>query len=211
MVSALPDVPDLKTLAQYRGGEGEGGWDGGRAGEVEGGAGVGVRMWGEGRGEGGGGARGGGEGGGGGGVRVLGGGKVAELIEHFRSELIGAGWDLYEEEGSFGIATRFKNGKPKKTASVLIRYFDRSTEVVFDLEAEELKTVPRELTGREKPWRVDSWRFKEGKTMAELQRAFAHFMAEARASNPQLRKAFGRATEMCCPTPPCRRRAEARR
>ena len=121
VVSALPDVPDLKTLAQY--------------------------------------------------------------IEHFRSELIGAGWHLYEEEGSFGIATRFKNGKPKKTASVLIRYFDRSTEVVFDLEAEELKTVPRELTGREKPWRVDSWRFKEGKTMAELQRAFAHFMAEARASN----------------------------
>ena len=126
VVSALPDVPDLKTLAEY--------------------------------------------------------------VEHFRSELIGAGWHLYEEEGSFGIATRFKNGKPKKTSSVLIRYFDRSTEVVFDLDEEELKTVPRELTGRERPWRVDSWRFKEGKTLAELQRAFALFMAEARASNPATAK-----------------------
>lgn len=108
---------------------------------------------------------------------------LPEYVEHFRAELTAAGWHLYEEEGSFGVAARFKNGKPKKTPSVMIRYFDRSTEVVFDLNAEELKTVPRELTGRERPWRVDSWRFKEGKTVAELQRAFALFLAEARASN----------------------------
>lgn len=109
---------------------------------------------------------------------------LPEYVEHFRSELTGAGWHLYEEDGSFGIATRFKNWKPKKTPSVLIRYFDRSTETVFDLETEELKTVPRELTGRERPWRVDSWRLKEGKTLAELGNAFALFMAEARASDP---------------------------
>jgi len=113
---------------------------------------------------------------------------LGEYVEHFRSELSGAGWHLYEEEGSVGIAARFKNGKPKKIPSVLIRYFDRSTEVVFDLDAEELKTVPRELTGRERPWRVDSWRFKEGKTLAELQHAFALFLAEARASNPATAK-----------------------
>ncbi len=64
VVSALPDVPDLKTLGEY--------------------------------------------------------------VEHFRSELIGAGWHLYEEEGSVGIATRFKNGKPKKTPSVLNHLEDRS-------------------------------------------------------------------------------------
>lgn len=113
---------------------------------------------------------------------------LAEYVEHFRAELIGAGWHLYEEDGSFGIAMRFKNGKPKKTSSVMIRYFDRSTEVVFDLEAEELRTIPRDLTGRERPWRVDSWRFKEGKTLAELHRAFALFMAEARASDPATAK-----------------------
>lgn len=114
--------------------------------------------------------------------------KLGEYVEQFRSELNDAGWHIYEEEGSLGIATRFKNGKPKKTPSVLIRYFDRSTEVVFDPEAKEPKTVPRELTGRERPWRVDSWRFKEGKTLAELQHAFALFLAEARASNPATAK-----------------------
>ena len=113
---------------------------------------------------------------------------LTEYVEHFRAELTAAGWHLYEEDGSFGIATRFKNGKPKKTPCVMIRYFDRSTEVVFDLEAEELKTVPRELTGRERPWRIDSWRFKEGKTLAELQPASALFMAEARASDPTTAK-----------------------
>jgi hypothetical protein len=113
---------------------------------------------------------------------------LAEYVEHFRAELIGAGWYLYEEDGLLGIATRFKNGKPKKTASIMIRYFDRSTEVVFDLEAEDLRTIPRELTGRERPWRVDSWRFKDGKTFVELQRAFAIFMAEARASDPSSAK-----------------------
>ena len=113
---------------------------------------------------------------------------LAEYVDHFRAELIGAGWHLYEEDGSLGIATRFKNGKPKKTPSVMIRFFDRSTEVVFDLDSEDLRTIPRELTGRERPWRVDSWRFEEGKTLAELQRAFAMFMAEARASDPSTAK-----------------------
>jgi len=109
---------------------------------------------------------------------------LAEYVEHFRSELTRAGWHLYEEDDAFGIATRFKNGKPRKTSCVLIRYFDRSTEVVFDLDTEKLRTVDRELTGRERPWRVDSWRFKEGKSVRELRHAFALFMAEVRASDP---------------------------
>jgi len=105
---------------------------------------------------------------------------LTEYVEHFRPELVAAGWHLYEDPESFGIATRFKNGKPKKSPAIKICYFDRSTEVVFDPDANQLKTVPRELTGRERPWRVDSWRFKDGKTLSELQRAFAIFMAEAR-------------------------------
>ena len=113
---------------------------------------------------------------------------LAEYVAYFRSELAVAGWHLYEEEGSFGVATRFKNGKPRKTPCVLIRYFDRSTETVFDLDAEELRSMPRELTGRERPWRVYSWRFKEGKTLRELQQAFALFMEEARASDPATAK-----------------------
>lgn len=113
---------------------------------------------------------------------------LAEYIQHFRAELAGVDWYLYEEEDSFGIATRFKNGKPKKTPSVLIRYFDPTEEPNFDLQSGELKTVRRELTGRERPWRVDSWRFKEGKTFARLEHAFAVFLSEARASDPATAK-----------------------
>lgn len=112
----------------------------------------------------------------------------AEYVQHFRSELTAAGWHLHEEEGAFGVGARFKNGKPKKTPTILIRYFDPSTETVFDPDAGELKTVPREITGHEKPWRVDSWRFKQGKTFAQLERAFALFMEEARASDPATAK-----------------------
>jgi hypothetical protein len=115
-------------------------------------------------------------------------GALTEYIQYFHSELTGAGWHSYEEKNSFGITARFKNGQPKKTPSVLIRYLDRSTETVFDLDARELRTASREMTGRERPWRVDSWRFKEGKTFAELERAFALFLAEARASDPTTAK-----------------------
>jgi len=115
-------------------------------------------------------------------------GSLGEYAEYFKAELAAAGWHICEESDSFGIATRFKNGKPKKTPSVQIRYFDRSTELVFDMDNQEPRTVPRELTGHERPWRVDSWRFKEGKAVRELRRAFAVFIAEARASSPATAK-----------------------
>lgn len=56
---------------------------------------------------------------------------LAEYVDHFRAELKSAGWHLYEDDDSFGIATRFRNGKPKKTPCVLLRYFDRGTETLF--------------------------------------------------------------------------------
>jgi len=110
---------------------------------------------------------------------------LAEYVDYFRPELVHAGWHLYEELDTLGLATRFKNGKPKKTPSVLLRHFDRSTQSILNLNTKEWETVPREETGRERPWRVDSWRFKEGKTFREIERAIEVFIAEARASNPE--------------------------
>jgi hypothetical protein len=111
-------------------------------------------------------------------------GTLAEYAEHFRPELAGAGWHIYEESNSFGIATRFKNGKPKKTPCILVSYFDPSTATEFDMDTGEQRTVARQPTGFERPWRIDSWRFKEGKTVREVGQAFTVFMAEARASDP---------------------------
>jgi hypothetical protein len=113
---------------------------------------------------------------------------LAEYIERFGPEFQAAGWHIYQSETSFAIATRFKNGKPRKTPSVQIEYFDRSVETVFDFGTGELTQVKRDLTGRERPWRVDSWRFKQGQSLAQLHRAFEVFVQEARASDPNTAK-----------------------
>jgi hypothetical protein len=109
---------------------------------------------------------------------------LAEYAKHLVPELQNAGWHIYESETSFAVATSFKNGKPRKTPSVSIQYFDPTVETIFDFESGNLKTVPRKLTGREKPWRIDSWRLKQGRSFGQLRKAFEIFLEEARASDP---------------------------
>jgi hypothetical protein len=95
---------------------------------------------------------------------------------------------LHQTSDSFGVGTCFKNGKPKKTPSVWLRYIDPTQEEVFDLETQEILCVEKELTGNERPWRVDSWRLKAGKTYHDLHSAFAMFVQEVRASDPSTAK-----------------------
>jgi hypothetical protein len=109
--------------------------------------------------------------------------SLSAYVEVVRPELLACGWHLHESEDSFGVGTRFKNGKPRKTPSVLISYFDPTRESVIDLEGNEV-SVRRQLTGRERPWRVDSWRFTKGATFSSLSKAFACFLEEVRSSDP---------------------------
>jgi len=105
---------------------------------------------------------------------------LAAYADAFRAELQAAGWHVYENETSFGIATFQKNGKPKKKPSASIQFMDRTVETFFDPDTGELKTVPRALTGRERPWRVDSVRLSQGKSLSALKQAMALFIGEAR-------------------------------
>ena len=109
--------------------------------------------------------------------------SLATYVEVVRPELVARGWQLHERGDSFGVGTRFENGRLRKTPGVLIGYFDPTCETMIDLEGEEV-SVARQLTGRERPWRVDSWRFTQGKTFSTLSRAFACFLEEVRSSNP---------------------------
>ena len=115
-------------------------------------------------------------------------GTLAEYIELFAPELQAAGWHITKSDNSFAIGTFFKNGKPRKTPSVSVQYFDRSIETVVDINTGDLVQVEKELTGRERPWRIDSWRFKEGKSLSQLHHAFELFIQEARASDPATAK-----------------------
>ncbi len=127
--------------------------------------------------------------------------SLAAYITHYRSELEAAGWHLHEEPNGFGVCTRFKNGKPKKTPSVLLRYLEPSpqdpgsladvklvlsvgADGKLDTRTETVERAPRQP----RPWRIDSWRLPTGKTFRELQPAFALFIDEVRLSDPATAK-----------------------
>ncbi len=114
--------------------------------------------------------------------------SLEKYVDFFKREFESAGWYVHQSDVFFGVGTCFKNGKPKKTPSIAISYIDRSTDLVWDLEKNDLVTVKKEPTGRERPWRVDSWRFKEGKSFGLLHSAIELFVEEARASDPQKAK-----------------------
>ncbi len=105
---------------------------------------------------------------------------LAAYALHFRAELEAAGWHVHESESTLGVGTYSKNGKPKKTPSIVIRFFE-STE--FDYEIGQL-VEKKTLTGKERPWRVDSWRFKTGRSFRLLEHAMRVFLEEVRASSP---------------------------
>lgn len=109
----------------------------------------------------------------------------AELwSERFREK----GWHVTFDAESFALYTYFKNGKPKKTPSVRIAYFDRSNDsdfdFAFDLGFAEFVEQKKEPTGRERPWRLDSWRLSQGKSYASLHKAMEMFFEEAATSDP---------------------------
>jgi hypothetical protein len=104
-----------------------------------------------------------------------------EYAAHFRDFLKKSKFSIVEEENYFAIVGSFKNGKPRKTPSVSIQYIDRSIDSVLNFESGEIEEVHHELTGRERPWRVDSARMKEGKSFAQLPKAAELFLQEVQA------------------------------
>jgi hypothetical protein len=101
---------------------------------------------------------------------------LKEYADHLRDELQSAGWFIHESPSSFGVGSFLKNGKPKKAPSVAITLFDRTTESVIDPDVGDFVQRPRELTGRERPWRVDSWRRRSARTFASLHVAMSDIL-----------------------------------
>lgn len=109
---------------------------------------------------------------------------LQQYADYLRSELERAGWYIHQKNNMIGVGTRFKNGKPKKTPDIAIRYFNHSTYSIWDLGKNDIVTVEKEKTGMERPWRVDSKRFKNGRTFKNLHSAVELFMKEVRESGP---------------------------
>lgn len=101
-----------------------------------------------------------------------------EYSSHLKKLLKNSNLKIIEDENYFAVCELFKNGKPRKTPSASIEYIDRSIETVFNIETGEFEEIKRELTGRERPWRVDSKKFSEGKTFSQLHSAIELFLQE---------------------------------
>jgi len=54
---------------------------------------------------------------------------LQEYANFLKSDLESVGWYIYQEHDMFGVGTSFKNGQPKKTPSIAVRYIDRSDDV----------------------------------------------------------------------------------
>ena len=93
--------------------------------------------------------------------------SLAQYVEHCRGELIASGWYLHEHERSIAVGGFFKNGAPKRTQCIWLRYLD----------AEE------QGSSLARPWRLDSWRQDMGRTFPDLNTAFGVFLGEIRASD----------------------------
>jgi hypothetical protein len=109
---------------------------------------------------------------------------LREYADHFVDEFRAAGWYVHRSETLLGVGGFYKNGNPRKSPSISIWFSDRSTETVFDWESGEMKSVIRQLTGRERPWSVMSSRPGSAKSLSRLPDAFAAFLAEVRAASP---------------------------
>ncbi|MBN3757498.1 hypothetical protein G3N95_31545 [Paraburkholderia sp. Tr-20389] len=110
-----------------------------------------------------------------------------EYVVKLRSQYLERGWFVIHDavEQRFGISRFLKNGAPRKKAAIQIAFVDRSKEVVFDIDTGEVAVREKPLTGRERPWRVDSELQPQGKSFARLQDAFAFLSKDIDSADPK--------------------------
>lgn len=105
-------------------------------------------------------------------------------IQKFSQLLTDRGWIVSGDNDNLAVFSKFKNGKVRKGPAVSLVFYDRSTEERLNYDTLEFEVVERQLTGRERPWRVDSWRFGEGQTYSTLKGAMTCFITEALNIDP---------------------------
>lgn len=109
---------------------------------------------------------------------------LAEYANYLKDTYVARGWSVTAEPRQFSVCGFFKNGKLRKSPTVSIQFVDRQFETALDLESGELVTIEHELTGRERPWRVESKRRPQAKAFAELSKAMEYFANEVSSSSP---------------------------
>jgi hypothetical protein len=109
--------------------------------------------------------------------------SLEEYTKALRPTLAAAGWNVFEGSNVLGVGRFTKDGKPRRRPIIAIRFMDRTQEEKLDLQTGELFIEQRELTGRERPWRVESELQVQAKAFGDLHKAIEFFTQEVSKSN----------------------------
>jgi hypothetical protein len=110
--------------------------------------------------------------------------SLSEYAEYLRPLYESKGWNVVTDAERFGVGRFLKNGKPRKSLAIYVSFQDRTTEELLEFKTMTMVERPRELTGRERPWRVDSDRQPQGKSFKELHVAMEFLATEVSLSSP---------------------------
>lgn len=110
--------------------------------------------------------------------------SLDEYIAYFRPKLAAAGWNVFEGPELLGVGRFTNGGKPRKHPCVAIKFMDRTVQEKLDIQSGELFIEHKELTGRERPWRVESESEVQAKAFADLQRAIEFFAQQVAKTSP---------------------------
>lgn len=113
---------------------------------------------------------------------------IREYIVHYCHKFEALGWHVYADEERFGVAALLKSGKPRKHPTITVSFIDRSVHEVFNPDTGEIELIKKPLTGRERPWRVESYNMVQAKSFSELHQAVELFVEEVKKADPMARR-----------------------
>lgn len=114
----------------------------------------------------------------------------ASDLEFFRERLEVSlrerGWIVVSEAGSLAVRRYFKNGKPRKTDAASVSFVDRSSIEALDLDTGRMVSVQIPISGKERPWRIESERLSQAKTFRSIAAAVEALQTEIASMPPPI-------------------------
>ena len=106
--------------------------------------------------------------------------SLRQMADVFTEDLSSLGWHVEPGETSIQLARHFKNGKPRKSADLVISYEEFVYSFEFDLDLGDFVEA-KKLSVR--PWRVSTLSASQ-RSFSLFSRAWIAFVNEARVHSP---------------------------
>ena len=108
-------------------------------------------------------------------------GSIRQVLAAEVEQLQSLGWHVEVCEDNISLHRFFKNGKPRKTAEIILSYNEYTFDAFVDLDG----VFKEERRKSRRPYRLDSRKLATAKSFIKLSSAVACFLGEAKAQAPQ--------------------------